>query len=299
MALKDYIKEMLDPLASVTPLCALVGIFAASLYVKINIFDAALILIAMLFANISVNIMNDYADYKSGLDKETVHTKFSGGRAGLIVNGTIKPRKTRMLAFYSLLIALAIGIKFMVAMPILALLAIFGMLVILFYTSKFANIPYLPEILIAITYSLVPIGSFIAMTNSLVHLASIAVLSVPIGIAVAMVLLINEIPDRGVDKKYGRKSAAVLMHSPRSIAYYYLAWQTAAMFTLLYGAAFGLTSITTLLPLLAMPLVLKIFKGAIRYREARHFEKVMGINVLFFILFAALLIIGIAYSNKI
>ncbi len=293
MALRWYIKEMFDPLASVTPLCAVVGIFASLNYAKISIGNAALILIAMLFANISVNIMNDYTDYKSGLDKETVHTKFSGGRAGLIVKGAVKPEKARILAFLSILIAFAIGIKFIAAMPVLLLFALFGIIVILFYTSKFAMMPYLPEALLAITYAIVPIGSFIAMTNSLAHLAGIAVLSVPVGIEVAMVLLINEMPDKEVDKKYGRKSAAVLLNSPRKIAYYYLAWQAAAMLILLYGAATWLTSITTLLPLLALPLMLEIFKGAIRYKDARSFEKVMGINVVFFILFVALLIIGI------
>jgi len=64
--LRHYIKELFDPLASVTPLAALVGIVLAYRYVHVSLISALLILFAMLFANMSVNVLNDYEDFKKG-----------------------------------------------------------------------------------------------------------------------------------------------------------------------------------------------------------------------------------------
>ena len=82
--LKYYLKELFNVMFIVTPLCAFVGIAFAAEFTKISVVDAGLILLAMAFANMAVDTLNDYADYKHGIDFETVHTKFSGGPMTLL-----------------------------------------------------------------------------------------------------------------------------------------------------------------------------------------------------------------------
>lgn len=276
-----------------TPLCAAVGISVASLYAKIGAYNALLLITAMFFANMSVNVINDYTDYKRGIDKETVKTKFSGGRSGLLAKRLIKPRQTLLLGLVAAAIAAAIGAYFVLKYPILLPFVAVGALAIFFYTSHFVNVPFLAELLLVLVFTLVPLGGFIAMTGSLQHIENAIIPSASTGILVGMVLLVNGVPDRDVDKKYGRKSGAVLLYKPTRIAKYYLSWQAAAIAILLLGAFFRLIPVTALIALISTPLMLMTFKGIRHYKSPSQFEKYMGIDVVYFLTFVSLLSTGL------
>ena len=55
---------------------------------------AVLAFVGLLLAHISVNLLNDYFDYRSGVDLEVKRTPFSGG-GGMLPAGLLKP--TRVL----------------------------------------------------------------------------------------------------------------------------------------------------------------------------------------------------------
>ena len=68
-----------------------------------------LTLIGLLLAHSSVNILNDYFDYKSGIDLETTRTPFSGG-SGILPAGLLKPKGVYIYGVGCLIAALTIGI---------------------------------------------------------------------------------------------------------------------------------------------------------------------------------------------
>ncbi len=291
--IKYYLKELANVMFIVTPLCSLVGIAAALQYVKFTsetAIEVALILIALALANMSVDTLNDYADYKRGIDFETVHTKFSGGPVTLLVDG--KPKPTLIMALIVFSIALAIGAYFVIKVPVLAFIMAIGAITILFYSNRFLYTRFLGEPMLFVVYTLVPLGSFIALTGSISHITSVLFVSIPVGIIVALVLLINEVPDRDVDKRHGRKSTAVLVYDLQKISIIYLSFQMIALAVLAVGVLFHFIKVYTLLPLAAIPLMFFAYSGIKKYKDPKQFEKYMGADVAYFLSFVLLLALG-------
>src|SRR5271155_1725128 len=106
---KHYLQEALEPTLLFGSLNCILGIIVASFYTKIDILTAILLIVGIFFAHISVNVLDDYVDYKRGIDSETTKTKFSGG-SSLIVNGSLKAEQVLLLGLFSFVIAAIIGI---------------------------------------------------------------------------------------------------------------------------------------------------------------------------------------------
>ena len=79
--LKTWFAETRPHFLLLTPVCVFVGI-AVAVYQSdsLKALHLALALLGALLAHISVNVLNDYFDYRSGIDLETRRTPFSGGR---------------------------------------------------------------------------------------------------------------------------------------------------------------------------------------------------------------------------
>ena len=75
------------PFLILTPVCVFLGastVVANEAVVSLSLL--ALVLLGALLAHISVNTLNEYFDFKSGLDLETIKTQFSGGSGALPQN---------------------------------------------------------------------------------------------------------------------------------------------------------------------------------------------------------------------
>ena len=82
----------------------------------------------LLLAHISVNTLNDYFDYRSGVDLETRRTPFSGG-SGVLPAALLKPGQVFWLGIGSFLLAIPIGIYFVIVsgwllLPLLLIAAV-------------------------------------------------------------------------------------------------------------------------------------------------------------------------------
>ena len=75
------------PFLTLAPICRLLGL-AFCVYTNINLLDATLTLFAGLFAAITVNTINEYQDFNSGLANQT---PFSGGSGLLKSNPELAP----------------------------------------------------------------------------------------------------------------------------------------------------------------------------------------------------------------
>ena len=68
----------------------------------------------LLFTHISVNTLNDYFDYRSGLDLATKRTPFSGG-SGFLPAALLTPGQVFWLGMSAFLLAVGIGVFFIIA----------------------------------------------------------------------------------------------------------------------------------------------------------------------------------------
>ncbi|MGC9037424.1 MAG: prenyltransferase [Candidatus Micrarchaeia archaeon] len=293
--LKYYVLELLDPNFVITPVSSLVGIAFAATYTRISIWLLVLLLIGLALANMAVNTFNAYTDYATGLDKEVPLTKFSGGtvKSVYLRKGLINEKEALWLAIFVFALAVSIGVYFVLRVPALLPIVALGAVVIVVYTTFLLKIPYAAEPMLIIVYTLVPIGAFVALTGKLAEVQSLVFSSIPIGILVSMVLLLNEVPDAPFDRKYGRKSLAVMLSDPKRIANTYLLLQAFGYAALIAGVLAKLLKPLALLPMLAIPLMLAAYKGTLHFESSEKFEKYMGYNVAFFFLFVILLSVGI------
>ena len=87
MKVKTVVLSMRVPFLALTFVCVFLG---ASTVVanqaNVNLTLLILALFGALLAHISVNTLNEYFDFKSGLDLETIKTQFSGGSGALPQN---------------------------------------------------------------------------------------------------------------------------------------------------------------------------------------------------------------------
>jgi len=204
MTLKNWLLVIRTPFLLLS--CTLVFLGGAlALYTGIiNTFNVILALIGLLLLHISVNVLNEYYDYKFGTDFLTKKTPFSGG-SGVLPAGLINPSKVLLLGLISFSIAAVIGIYFLytvgtLLIPILVLGAIFTLL----YTQFLARC-MLGEISAGLGLGTLPIlGVFIVATGE-ITLEAVAISIIP-GITTFNLLLLNEFPDVEADKVTGRKN---------------------------------------------------------------------------------------------
>ena len=88
--------------------------------------------IGLILAHISVNTLNDYFDYRSGIDLTTKRTPFSGG-SGILPAGLLRPQQVLWLGLGALLLAIPVGVYFTVIsgwqlLPLLLVAAFFILL---------------------------------------------------------------------------------------------------------------------------------------------------------------------------
>ena len=153
-----------------------------------------LCLVGLVLLHTSVNVLNEYYDYRSGVDFKTKRTPFSGG-SGSLTEGKISPRATLTLGLVSFALALPIGIYFVLIYGWgLLLLFLIGAFFVLCYTSWLTKLGYgIPELSAGLGLGTLPvIGMYVILSSEFRFSALYA--SIPSGILVTNLLLLNEIP---------------------------------------------------------------------------------------------------------
>ena len=256
-----------------------------------NLGYAWLALLGILLAHISVNVLNEYFDYKSGVDLRTRRTPFSGG-SGALPAGLVTPRQTLQLGLGSLLAAVLIGIYFMIAIDtgwaLLPLLLV-AVACIVFYTPFILKTRW-PEWVPGVGMGALPVlGVYFVQTTEYTWPAVVA--SIPSGILVHNLLLLNEFPDVEADKKAGRKTLPITIGKVKAGTVY------SALTALVYlwiigGVVAGLMPSFSLIALLTLPLAIKAIRGALKPQEMSKLVPAMANNVQVVLLTQFLLGIG-------
>jgi 1,4-dihydroxy-2-naphthoate octaprenyltransferase len=284
--------------ASIVPV--LVGIAIAASHGRFDLLTAALTIVGAAFIQLGLNVANDIFDTRSGADDANVTpTQFSGG-SRVLQYGLVSMRTMTALAAGFYLAAAAIGLLLLVLRPSTALLVIgvVGIAVSLGYTAPPLRFVYrgLGEIAVAAGFGpLMLLGAYVVQTGGAMAWEPF-VASIPIALLVALILYVNEIPDRRGDGRAGKRTLPVRLSPDAVIAGYRIA-VALAYATVVIGVVAGILPIPTLLMLLTIPLALRVARGLRpSYDNPYGLMAVMGVNIKLHLyagvlLFAAYLVV--------
>ncbi|HSB83564.1 MAG TPA: prenyltransferase, partial [Nitrosarchaeum sp.] len=126
--------------------------------------DAVLIFVGVLALHASVDLLNDYWDYKRGIDTATKRTKMSGG-TGVLPEGLLKPSSVYRAGIGFLILGSLIGFYFVLADGIIiAAILGFAIISIYFYSTKIVD-SGLAEFFVAIKGTMIVLGTSFIQSN--------------------------------------------------------------------------------------------------------------------------------------
>lgn len=290
---KTWILETRPQFLLLVPVCVFAGV-AVSLYegYSFNPLYFVLAFFGALFAHISVNVLNDYFDYKSGIDFKTQRTPFSGG-SGMLPGALLGPRKVLLLGIGSLAVTVFIGIYFIFIYEWTILpIGLLGVVLILLYTPYLTKLPGITELIgPGLGFGLMVLGTYFTQTGA--YSAAAAAVTLVAGLLIANLLLLNEFPDVEADRSAGRKHIPIVFSKGKAARIYCL------IVVLTYAVIIGAV-IANVLPLLALlglatlPLGIKAMKGVLRsHSDIGNLVPAMGMNVQVVLLTPLLMSTGI------
>lgn len=293
----DYLKSLTGPMRLpfliLTPACVLLG-FAAATWSsgQTDWIQFIIILIGAISAHISVNVFNEYFDFKSGLDPKTQPTPFSGGSGTLPAKPEME-RAALITAWVSFALTASVGVYFLMVRGLELLpLGILGLVVILFYTKWITKNPLLCLIAPGLGFgTFMVMGTYFALTGEYSWTAFISSL-VPFFL-VSNLLLLNQFPDVEADSSVDRKHYPIVLGRRRS-ARIYIAFLILTYVSIIIGVLGKFLPVTSLLGLLTIVIGIPVIKNVLQ--NADDVDKLipaMGQNVLINILTPVLVAIGL------
>ncbi|MEI7997562.1 MAG: prenyltransferase [Methylococcaceae bacterium] len=244
----------------------------------------------LVLTHISVNTLNDYFDYKSGVDLKTQPTPFSGG-SGILRAGLLKPRQVLWMGIITMLLATPIGIFFVFYKGWLLLpLLIVAALCVVFYSPVILKHRW-PEWSAGFGLGMLPVlGAYFAQTG--VYTFSAVFAAVPSFILVHNLLLLNEFPDVSADKTADRKTLPITMGKPKAAIVF--ATLTILVYLWIIGSVVArITPAWTLIALFTLPTAVKAIRGSLKPDDMAGLIPAMGNNVM--VVLATQLLLGVGY----
>ena len=289
-----WMREIRAPFLLLAPITFSVGAAAAYVDGHFNLLFLVLGLIGVTLAHISINVMNEYFDYKSGLDFKTKRTPFSGG-SGVLTAGELKPEVVFRFALVCMTIGGLMGVYIALNSTLLVIpIVLVALVTIYLYTPLFAKI-YLGELMTGINFGpLVSIGGYLSMAG--VYGPSSLYAGIVPGILVGALLYINEFPDIDADKSVGRRNIVISLGLKKA-AYGYGVLISSVYLWVAYCIVTGLLPWTLAITFLTLPIGFKAVMGVIKNKgsipESLPF---LGENVKLTLSMTALTSVGLLLS---
>ncbi|MBI4297030.1 MAG: prenyltransferase [Chloroflexi bacterium] len=229
---------------------------------KLHLLHLGLALAGALLTHISVNVLNDYFDFQSGLDLQTRRTPFNGG-SGLLPSGQLRPPRVYLFGMACLLALIPIGLYFFIEYGWgIVPLGLAGMILVYFYTNHITRQPWLCLVAPGLGFGpLMVLGTYFAQTGSFSWTAVSASL-VP-GFLVSNLLLLNEFPDVEADRTAHRRHLPITIGRQRS-AVIYAGLLLATYACLALSVGLGILPLPALMGLTTLPLGLITARSVLR-----------------------------------
>ena len=220
---------------------------------SIDIFDAGLTFAGVMALHASVDLLNDYWDFKRGIDTKTPKTKMSGG-TGVLPEGLLKPSSVYRAGIAFLIIGAMIGGYFVVTDGIIiAIILGFAILSIYFYSTKIVD-SGLGEFFVAVKGSMIVIGTFFIQSGQITIESILA--GIVVGSLSSLVLFIASFPDHDADKSKGRKTLVIAVGKKKAVNLFWI-FPLVSYCAISIGVLSELFSPITLITFLSIPIMIK------------------------------------------
>ena len=282
------------PFLSATIVPILLGTAVAGLANGFNWWVFLLTLVGGCVVHLAINVFNDVYDFKSGADEANVTpTQFSGG-SRVILYDLLSERTMALLAWGFYALGFAIGIVLAATRGWdLLWLGLAGLLIGFFYTAPPLQLVHrgLGEIAVFAGFGpIMTLGAYFVQARE--YTWEPFLISIPVGILVALILYVNEVPDRPGDAAAGKRTLPVRF-SKEAIINAYIGAVAAAFAVVLVLPFLDVTPWPTLIALAAAPLALPVVR-ALReaYDKPYVLMPAMGKNIQLHLVTGLLLIAG-------
>lgn len=286
------------PFLTATIVPVILGILIAAHHGAFDPLTALLTVIGAAFVQLAINVSNDVFDTAQGADDANVTpTQFSGG-SRVIQYGLVSFRQMATLAFTFYAAAAVIGLVLLAIQPSIELLLIgvVGFIVGLGYTAPPLKLVYrgLGEIAVALGFGpLMLLGAYVVQTGGALSWDAF-IASLPVALLVALILYVNEIPDRRGDAHAGKRTLPVRWSS-HAVVLGYRVTVVAAYALVIVGVVAGWLPLPALAVLLTVPLARQVGNGLLpNYDNPYGLMAVMGVNIKLHLYVGLLLIAAYA-----
>jgi len=256
---------------------------------SITIFDAILTICGVLALHASVDLLNDYWDFKRGIDTTTHRTKMSGG-SGVLPEGLLKPAQVYAAGITFLIIGTVIGIYFVATDGIvIGIILAFAVISIYFYSTKIVDWG-LAEVFVAIKGSMIVMGTYFVQTSQITEQSVLA--GIVIGVLSSLVLFITSFPDHDADKAKGRKTLVISLGMQKACSILWIFPAITYGITII-AVVFEIFPVFCLIILSTVPLIIKSGqKLKQNYDKLTNLIPVMSSTLYFSRITGALLVVG-------
>jgi len=219
----------------------------------IDIVYGILTFVGVMALHASVDLLNDYWDFKRHIDIKTQRTKFSGG-TGVLPEGLLKPNDVYKAGIIFLIIGSAVGGYFIFEKGItIAIILAFAIISIYFYSTRIVD-SGLGEIFVAIKGAMIVLGTFFVQTS---HITVEPILGgIVVGVLSSLVLFVNSFPDFDADKAGDRKTLVIILGKKKAASAVWI-FPIIAYGVIISGIVTHVLPILSLITLLTIPLLMK------------------------------------------
>jgi 1,4-dihydroxy-2-naphthoate polyprenyltransferase len=282
------------PFLTATFVPVLLGIVVAAFTNGFNWWVALLTVIGGACIHLGLNVANDVFDTTSGADAANVNpTQFSGG-SRVVHYGLLSLRTIALMSFGFYVAGIAIGLVLAATRGWdLLWLGVAGVILSLFYTAPPLKLVHrgLGEVVVALGFGpIMTLGAYYVQAQEYDLEPLLA--SLPVGILIALVLYVNEVPDRPADATAGKRTLPVRL-SKQAIVNGYAAAVALAFGLIVVFAVAGWIVRPALIAVAAAPLALPVYR-ALRdhYEEPYTLMPAMAKNIQLHLATGVLLILG-------
>ena len=220
---------------------------------SIDPLDAILIFAGVMALHASVDLLNDYWDFKRGIDTKTKRTKMSGG-TGVLPEGLLKPSSVYRAGVAFLIIGSVIGGYFVITDGIIVGIILgFAILSIYFYSTKIVD-SGLGEFFVAVKGSMIVIGTYYIQSEQITIESILG--GIVVGVLSSLVLFIASFPDHDADKSKDRKSLVIAVGKKRAAKLFWI-FPLLSYCVIIIGVSTNLFPLVSLITLLTIPLMIK------------------------------------------
>lgn len=256
---------------------------------KINgIFDTTIFVLGMLaviLIMLSTYHAGEYFDHEEDkISKQLFNSRFAGG-SGVIPSGIVSRQVPLWTSLITFLIAAFIGIilQFILGTgPYTLILGCLGAFPGFFYSTRPVRLVEtgFGEMFIGFCYGWLPVASAYYIQTGYIH-PIIHWMSIPIGMTIINVILLNEFPDYTADSSVGKKNLLVRFGIEKGVAMYVLisAFAWVAMF-LSFMAGVPIKALHVYIPVLLLSAIIMMMMLKKKYKDPKILEALCGLNIV-------------------